>query len=55
MCPAMLQDSCFAYQQYLQPTQALLATLDGHGPKGHEVNYGRRPGWEPGVEATPGG
>ncbi|GAB4823661.1 hypothetical protein N2152v2_010707 [Parachlorella kessleri] len=32
------QDNCFAYQQYLHPSQALFAALDGHGPNGHKVS-----------------
>ena len=35
------QDNCFAYQQYLHPSQALFGTMDGHGPNGHKV-CGRR-------------
>eukprot|EP00887_Chlorella_sp_A99_P000493 scaffold17.g493.t1 len=32
------QDSCFAYEQFMAPGQALFAALDGHGPNGHLVS-----------------
>lgn len=32
------QDNCFAYQQYLHPSQALFGAMDGHGPNGHKVS-----------------
>jgi hypothetical protein len=35
LCFLTVQDNCFAYSQYCRPNQALLATLDGHGPNGH--------------------
>jgi hypothetical protein len=31
------QDNCFAYQQFLHPSQALFGAMDGHGPNGHKV------------------